>query len=120
MAVFEMVKYHKQKYPADIPLKIEEVAAHFDVSKISGTLGYSLHTEYSYGKRRFDSQAIATYPSIIAAQKDGVPQLWKSEQWAKEFAQFIIGLVKEGPHPRVIEVHPPFKDYTDMNRFVQA
>jgi hypothetical protein len=31
MAVFEMVKYHKQKYPADIPLKIEEVAAHFDL-----------------------------------------------------------------------------------------
>lgn len=47
MVVFEMVKYHKQKYPADIPLKIEVVAAHFDVPKNSGTLGYSLHTEYS-------------------------------------------------------------------------
>jgi hypothetical protein len=120
MTVFEMVKYHKQKYPADIPLKIEEVAAHFDVSKISGELGYSLHTEYSYGKRRFESDLVSTFPSIVAAQKNCVPQLWKSEQWAKEFAHFIIGLIGEGPHPRIIEVHPPFKDYADMNGFVQA
>lgn len=59
MTVFEMVKYHKQEYPEDIPLKIEEVATHFDISKINGILGYSLHTEYSYGKRKFDTSAIS-------------------------------------------------------------
>lgn len=35
MTAFEMVKYHGQKYPQDIPLHIEEIAAHFDVSKIT-------------------------------------------------------------------------------------
>ena len=34
MAVFEMVKYHSQSYPADIPLRIEECAAHFDVTAV--------------------------------------------------------------------------------------
>ncbi len=36
--IFEMVKYHHQNYPEDIPLRIEEVAAHFDVSFLSGEL----------------------------------------------------------------------------------
>ena len=120
MTVFEMVKYHKQIYPANIPLNVEEIAAHFDISKISSTLGYSLHTEYSYGKRKFDSIVISRFPAIIEAQKDGVPQLWKSDLWAEEFSQFIIGLVEEKPYPDIIEVHPPFNDYSSMNRFIET
>lgn len=120
MTVFEMVKYHKQEYPSDIPLRTEEVAAHFDISKVSGILSYSLHTEYSYGKRKFDSSLISSFPTLIAAQKDCVPQLWKSERWAEEFAQFIIRLVEEKSKLSVIEVHPPFKDYADMNGFIKS
>jgi len=63
-----MVKYHNQEYPIEVPLRIEEVAAHFDVQKVKGTLGMSLHTEYSYGKRRFDSDIVAAFPEIITAQ----------------------------------------------------
>ena len=32
MTTFEMGKYHKQEYPADIPLRIEECTSHFDIS----------------------------------------------------------------------------------------
>ena len=85
MTTFEMVKYHKQEYPADIHLRIEECTSHFDISSVSSDLRLSMHTEYSYGKRNFDSDLIRSFPTIIAAQKDGVPQLWKDEQWAKEF-----------------------------------
>ncbi len=49
MTSFEMIKYHGQEYPADVPLRIEEIAAHFDITKIGGQLNHSLHTEYSYG-----------------------------------------------------------------------
>ena len=120
MATFEMVKYHDQDYPADIPLHLEETAAHFDITSISGDRRMSLHTEYSYGKRKFSSALIMKYPEILAAQKDGVPQLWKNETWALQFADFIFELVGNTSVPRVIEIHPPFNDYTDMAGFVKT
>ncbi|NLV33319.1 MAG: hypothetical protein GXY21_02120 [Clostridiaceae bacterium] len=120
MTVFEMVKYHKQEYPSNIPLRFEEVAAHFDISKVKSILNYSLHTEYSYGKRKFDSSLISSFPTLITAQKDSIPQLWKSERWAEEFAHFVIRLVEVKSKLSVIEVHPPFDDYTDLNGFIKS
>ncbi len=119
MALFEMVKYHTQTYPSDIPLRSEEVAAHFDITNIKGVISYSLHTEYSYGKRALNSKFISKFPVLVEAQKDGVPQLWKSPEWAASFAQFIFALVEEREPPSVIEVHPPFSDYTDMANFIK-
>jgi hypothetical protein len=49
MTYFEMIKYHGKEYPADVPLRIEEIAAHFDITSVGGRLERSLHTEYSYG-----------------------------------------------------------------------
>ena len=119
MAIFEMVKYHKQEYPTDIPLHFEEIAAHFDIKKVSGSLDWSLHTEYSYGKRKFDSE-IMTFSEIVSANKDGVPQLWRNEAWALQFADFIFALVEGIKIPKVIEIHPPFSDYTDLAGFVNS
>ena len=59
MTSFEMIKYHGQEYPADVPLRIEEIAAHFDITNVGGKLGRSLHTEYSYGKQYFESRVAA-------------------------------------------------------------
>jgi hypothetical protein len=114
-----MVKYHNQEYPADIPLRIEECTSHFDITAVSSDLRLSMHTEYSYGKRNFDSDVIWAFPAIIAAQKDGVPQLRKNEQWAKEFAQFISTLAGNAI-PAVIEVHPPFVDYCTFDSFLAS
>ena len=98
MASFEMVKYHTQVYPEDISLRLEEVAAHFDVADVHATMRCSLHTEYSYGKRKLDSERLMRFSAVTSAQKDGVPQLWKSERWAEEFAGFIsllpVGIAK--------------------------
>lgn len=118
MAIFEMVKYHTQAYPMDIPLRAEECAAHFDITSVKADLRYSLHTEYSYGKRKFDSELVNRFPSIVSAQKDGVPQLWKDETWASEFAQFVFALAGDAI-PAVIEIHPPFGDYTDFDGFIK-
>lgn len=120
MAWFEMIKYHGREYPSDIRLKTEEIAAHFDVAKIEGELCWSLHTEYSYGKRKYNTALIERYPEILLAQKEGVPQLWKNEAWALEFADFLFQLVGDNPEPRVIEIHPPFNDYTDIFGFIQT
>ena len=75
MSMFEMVKYHNQEYPSDIPLRLEEVAAHFDVGVVTGNRLMSLHTEYSYGKRTFSTEIIRSFPDLVGAQKNGVPQL---------------------------------------------
>ena len=120
MASFEMVKYHAQVYPEDIPLRLEEVAAHFDVADVHATMRCSLHTEYSYGKRKLDSERLMRFSAVTSAQKDGVPQLWKSERWAEEFAGFIFDLMEGREPPCVIEIHPPFSDYTDMQGFVES
>lgn len=120
MTVFEMVKYHNQEYPEDIPLHIEEIAAHFDVAKVEGRLDRSLHTEYSYGVRKLAGSLISQYSELTEAQKEGVPQLWKNEQWARQFADFVIELNGVSVAPKVIEVHPPFNDYTDIPSFIKA
>ena len=120
MTSFEMIKYHGQDYPVEIPLRTEEIAAHFDISAIGGKLKRSLHTEYSYGKRRLDSALISRYPELQTAHKDGVPQLWKNEAWALQFADFIISLVGNGSSPGVIEIHPPFNDYSDISGFINV
>ena len=120
MTLFEMIKYHSQAYPTNIPLRIEEVAAHFDIAKIQASMRCSLHTEYSYGKRMLNNAIITNFPALVSAQKDGIPQLWKNVQWAEEFANFIFCLVGNRGAPRVIEIHPPFSDYTDMRGFIEA
>jgi hypothetical protein len=74
--------------------------------------------EYSYGKRRLNSDIIQKYPALVSAQKDGVPQLWKNAQWSENFAQFIIELTKGQENPSVIEIHPPFSDYADIGGFI--
>jgi len=119
MTSFEMIKYHGQTYPPYVPLRIEEIAAHFDVQRISGQLNFSLHTEYSYGKRNLDSALMNCLPAIKMANKGGIPQLWKNEDWASQFAKFIVELVGHKTQPRIIEVHPPFNDYTNLEAFVK-
>ena len=117
MTTFEMVKYHSQAYPAEIPLRIAECAANFDTAAVTADLRWSLHTEYSYAKRKFDSAVVQQFPAVVQAHKDGVPQLWKSEQWAREFAAFIFALAGD-ECPVVIEIHPPFTDYCDLGMFL--
>ena len=119
MSVFEMIKYHNQAYPADVPLRTAECAANFDIASVNADLRVSLHTEYSYGKRKMDSALISPFTAIVAAQKNGIPQLWKSEKWAEEFAQFIFALAGN-IIPAVIEVHPPFTDYCDFDSFLKS
>jgi hypothetical protein len=105
------IQYHKRNYPTHIKPRIDEIAAHFDKSTISTPRDFSLHTEYSYGKRKFDSPLMDKFPTIQSANKNGIPQLWYSQQWALEFANFIKVLCKE-QKPTIIEIHPPFTDYT--------
>lgn len=118
--VFEMVKYHKREYPEGIPLRIEEVACHFDIQSINPSMDYSLHTEYSYGKRKYNTELISQFPELTNSNRDGIPQLWKNEKWAEEFSNYIITLAKNNSNPRVIEIHSPFNDYTDIDGFVRS
>lgn len=115
---FEFVQYHDIPYPDGFTSNIREVAANFGKDEIETFELYSLHTEYSYGKRNFDTDVISKFEELKTAQKDGVPQLWKSDKWAEEFAEFIFALTKDKNHPTVIEIHPPFNDYCDIASFL--
>lgn len=115
------VKYHNTVYPENINTTIEEIAGHFDVGKIEPKGNYSLHTEYSYGKRNFDKPILERCSSIIKANKDGVPKLWYNSEWASSFARYIEELTKGFPPPTIIEIHPPFRDYVkDMTYFIDV
>lgn len=120
MTVFQMVKYHGQTYPDHIPLNYEEVTGTFDSVAATSTLGMSLHTEYSFDSREFSTPLVTRFPEIIAANKRGIPQLWKNPTWASQFADFVFALIGEGLPPKIIEVHPPFSDYTDLDGFIAS
>ena len=105
------VQYAKRKYPEGITPKLQEVAAHLDKVSIHPRMPYSLHTEYSFGKRRLNSEVVSSFPELVHCHKKGVPQLWKSKRWAEEFADFIRQLVGSNQSPGIIEIHPPFNDY---------
>ena len=115
---FKLVEYNNVPYPAGYSAEIKEIAAHFDKSEIEIAGQYSLHTEYSYGKRKLDSSLLSGFPEIVASHKDGIPQLWKSDKWALEFAAFILALTQDRNPPTVIEIHPPFNDYCDIDLFL--
>lgn len=114
---FILVEYNNLPYPEGYTAQIQEVAAHFDKDAIDPQRAYSMHTEYCYGKRKYNTELISKYPALIAASKDGVPQLWKSAEWASEFADFIVDLVDEHSAPTIIEIHPPFNDYCSLSEF---
>ena len=116
---FIFVEYNNTKYPEGYISDIKEVAAHFDKDNIEVSEKYSLHTEYSYGKRKFDTELTSKFPELVEAQKDGVPQLWKTEEWASQFADFIVDLTLGCNHPTTIEIHPPFNDYCTLDEFVE-
>ena len=114
---FAFVEYNGFAFPVDYKANLCEVAAHFDKDTINPSGPYSLHTEYSYGKRNFSSSLISNYPALVEAHKSYVPQLWKSEEWAVAFANFLIDLTKEKAPPSIIEIHPPFNDYCTADMF---
>lgn len=114
---FVFIEYNGVQYPEGYSAQIHEVAGHLDKETIEAAEAYSLHTEYSYGKRKFDTERIAAFPILCEANKDGVPQLWKSNEWAEEFAAFIIGLTQRHSPPEIIEIHPPFNDYCSLEDF---
>lgn len=115
---FIFVEYNGVSYPEGFPAQIHEVAGHLDKEFIENKEAYSLHTEYSYGKRKFDTKRISQFLTLREANKDGVPQLWKSEEWAKSFADFVIDLTKDCTPPKTIEIHPPFNDYCTLSEFI--
>lgn len=120
MATFIPIQYHTKRYPDIIKPTIEEISGHFDVKNIRHTMPYSLHTEYSFAKRNFNSELVKQYPTLIAATQNGIPQLWHSKKWAVEFAGFICALVYGHEAPKIIEVHPPFSDYSDIDSFMDT
>ena len=118
MADLIPVQYHNARYPEKIKPNIIEVAANFDSKKIKAKTSYSMHTEYSFMGRKFDSEIVSVYEEICNANKKGIPKLWYSEKWSLEFANFVKDIADENIVPTIIEVHPPFSDYTDLDKFM--
>jgi len=116
---FSFVEYNGVSYPQGYFAAVHEVAGHFDKNEIEALDMYSLHTEYSYGKRKFDTELISNFPVLQESNKEAVPQLWKSLSWANAFADFIIALTANRNPPQIIEIHPPFNDYCTMDEFAE-
>lgn len=117
--LFTFISYNSLTYPPGYNSNIQEVAGHLDKSVIEPADSYSLHTEYSYGKRKLDSELLSRFPVLQQSNREGVPQLWKSDEWADAFAAFILALTADMNPPRIIEIHPPFNDYCSIDEFVK-
>ncbi len=105
------ITYHNKKYPSGIVSLIDEVAGNLDKDKIEPTRAYSLHTEYSHMPRKLNNQLINKFPKLKTSHNEYVPELWKDEEWSREFAYFIIELIGKNKSPEIIEIHPPFSNY---------
>lgn len=116
---FILIEYNGVPYPNGFVSDIKEIAGHLDKNEIEAAEKYSLHTEYSYGTRKFDTELISNFPELKTSHKNGVPQLWKSDKWAEEFAEFIIKLTADKNAPTIIEIHPPFNDYCNIDLFLE-
>ncbi len=111
MAVLAPIIYKSLEYPDGIKSSIYEIAGHLDKTSIRPPGAYSLHTEYSYTKRKLCSDILEGLPNLKSADINGVPQLWRGPEWASQFFSFIETICKGHPHPAIIEIHPPFNDY---------
>lgn len=118
MANLIPIQYHRTSYPEDIKPRILEVAGNFDCKPIKIDSPYSLHTEYSFMRRKFDNKIVSKYNEICNANKKGIPMLWYSEKWAVEFAYYIKDITKDSIEPCIIEIHPLFSDYTNLEEFL--
>ncbi|MGI6667594.1 MAG: hypothetical protein ACOX5Q_09165 [Bacillota bacterium] len=120
MPVLIPVQYGRMRYPNPIHPHLVEVPGHFDKEAIpTGLQRYSLHTEYSAGERAWSGNLIKRFATLLRSQTRGIPRLWTSSLWAREFAEFVSALVADNAAPDFCEIHPPFrKDCTDMDRFL--
>jgi len=115
------VQYGRLKYPGTIEPELVEVPGHFDKDTLPyGLTRYSLHTEYSAGPRHLTSALLRRFDCLIKSNHRNVPMLWTSEEWAVQFAHFIIALVGNQRPPEIVEVHPPFEQSCpSMERFLE-
>lgn len=119
MGCFIPVKYGRCTYPDGINPRLVETAGHFDSKPVQTDQPFSLHTEYSFTRRKFSSASVACLSAIRAAHTASVPQLWRSPAWASEFVDFVCATCN-GHTPTVIEIHPPFDDYADLPYFLEC
>lgn len=119
MGCFIPAKYGRCTYPAGITPRLTEIAGNFDAKPIRPSTPFSLHTEYSFSRRKFSSPAVQGLDALVSANRGGVPMLWYSREWAVQFVQFVRGITQDHT-PAVIEVHPPFSDYASQEIFLST
>ncbi len=114
------VKYHRLDYPAGINPTVQEVSGVFGKERLEPcSKKLSLHTEFSFGSRNLQKGPVSRYPCLCRSQKNGIPQLWKSRQWAKEFAEYVMEFCGD-QIPSILEVHPPFAEYSSLESFLDV
>lgn len=115
-----VVQYGRLKYPSNVRPRFVEIPGHFDVRRLAEhQLPYSLHTEYSYGSRRFDNPIVSQFPELVQRQTNGVPRLWASGSWAVQFAHYVLQLASGDWPPDIVEVHPPYvSDCSSVDEFL--
>lgn len=122
MCILIPIRYRNKEYPNNIMPKIEEISARFDIKKVirpKPEMDYSLHTDYGHYDSELNRPFLTEFETIKGAYKNHIPQLWSNEKWAKEFAVFIKRIVGNNKPPRIIEIHPPFKDYCEsIEKFI--
>lgn len=106
-----LVQHKDAVLPGRAGSSVKMVDGHFDADPVAETGRYFLSTEFSYGRRKFNSYPVAKCGEVIRMSRDGLPLLWSSKEWSLSFVRFIELLTQGAAQPEVIEVYPPFTDY---------
>lgn len=116
-----LVRYKDAVYSGRVRSSVRMVDGHFDAGPVVETGRYLLSTEFSYGRRKFNSETMAKCAEVIRASRDGLPLLWFSKEWSLAFVHFIELLTEAAAQPEAIEVYPPFTAYmTTINDFLNV
>jgi len=113
---------------------IDEICAKFDAKMAvnDNDNEISLHTEFCGGGSRFSNTLFdkeGCYQELKSQTEEvyyrngncyiHFPLLWISKEWSIEFAEYILEFCQKiKKTPKVIEIHPPFKDKINLDEFL--
>ncbi len=115
------LKYGKLNYnEVNINPNIIEISCtfnNFHKQKQTLEMPYSLHTEYSASIIN-NPVLQERYPTLFQSKYNNKASLWTSQNWVKEFTNLIQECINNiGKLPKIIEIHPPYKNKVDLKDF---
>lgn len=96
-----------------------ERPGHFDATPVPAGADYVLRAETGREPRSLRSPLLKGLQVLSGQHRAGVPRLWISQAWVREFYLHFHRLTRDGAPPRLLVLSPPlFADCPDLDAFL--